>query len=99
MKNKNQVMVAVAMVIAITAALAGKLYAENATNNNVYGYTRTGQCAVGDPSNIIEYGCVVSSTGSVCHIFIEVNGVWEIDQAFKSPVSTAFCALTLRTPY
>lgn len=99
MKNKNQIMVVVAVTIAITAALAGKLYAKNAVNNNIYGKAMTGQCVLADPNNVFEYGCIVQSTGSICHVFIEVNGNWEVAQAFKSPISTASCTLTLRTDF
>lgn len=101
MKINNQIMVAVAFGMAITASLAGKLDAKSeqgSVNNNVYGFTRNGQCLLGDPNDIIEPGCVVSMNGYVCHVYMIVNGVAESPQAFKSPISGAMCSLTLRTP-
>lgn len=100
MKSKNQISVAIAFSIAMTAALAGKIDAESeqvAVNNNVYGLSRMGNCILADPSDL-EPGCAISMVGSVCNVFVTYGGLEQHVQAFKSPISVPFCSLTLRHP-
>ena len=107
MKNRNNILVVVAFGIAMTALLAMKLDAKGvigggSTNNNIY-YISTvgqvGQCLLASPNDIFENGCAVSMTGRICHVLLEVNGQAEWAQAFKSPISSPMCGLTLKTDW